>query len=43
MQARLTGEDEDCPTFILIGDDRAVYSGLEDRQLVETLRRYVEQ
>ncbi len=43
MQARLTGEDENCPSFILIGNDRAVYSRLEHRQLVETLQRYVEQ
>jgi hypothetical protein len=43
MQARLTGEDENCPSFILIGNDRAVYSGPEDRQLVDALRRYVEQ
>ncbi len=43
MQARLTGENEDCPSFILIGNDRAVYTDPEDRQLVEILRRYVEQ
>jgi hypothetical protein len=43
MQTRLTGEDETCPFFILIGTDRATYSGLEDRQLVDVLRRYVEE
>ena len=43
LQTRLTGEDESCPYFIMIGSDRAVYSGPEDRQLVEALRRYVEQ
>lgn len=42
MQTRLTGEDEDCPLLILIGDDRAVYSEIEDSQLVDALRRYVE-
>jgi hypothetical protein len=43
MQTRLTGEEETCPTFIFIGNDRAVYSGVEDAQLVDALRRYVEQ
>jgi len=43
FETRLTGEDESCPFFILIGSDRAVYSGLEDNQLIEALRRYVEQ
>jgi len=43
LDTKLTGEDESCPFFIVIGNDRSVYTGLEDAQLVETLRRYVEQ
>jgi hypothetical protein len=43
METKLTGENESCPFFIVIGSDRSVYSGLEDRQLTEALRRYVEQ
>ena len=43
LETKLTGEDENCPFFIVIGDDRSVYTGLEDRQLVEALRRFVEQ
>lgn len=43
FETRLTGEKESCPFFILIGSDRSVYTELEDTQLVEALRRYVEQ
>jgi hypothetical protein len=44
LQARMTGEDEECPfLFIVVGDDPALYSRPHDRQLVETLRDLVEQ
>ncbi|AGZ46617.1 hypothetical protein [Actinoplanes friuliensis] len=43
FETKLVGEDETCPIFIIIGNDRSVYSGLEDRQLVDALQRYVEQ
>lgn len=43
LQTRMTGEDESCPILIFIGNDRAVYTTLEDRQLVDVLRRYVEE
>ncbi|AGZ43917.1 hypothetical protein AFR_28280 [Actinoplanes friuliensis DSM 7358] len=43
-QVRMTGEKEDCgPLFIFVGSDGATYTELETRQLVEGLRRYVEQ
>lgn len=43
-QVRMKGEDETCgPFLILIGADGATYSELEDRQLIEALRRYVEE
>jgi hypothetical protein len=43
LETKLTGEDEACPFFIVIGNDRSVYTTLEDAQLIEALRRYVEQ
>jgi hypothetical protein len=43
FETKLTGENESCPLLILIGDDRAVYSTLEDEQLVDALRRFVEE
>jgi hypothetical protein len=43
-QLRMTGEDETCgPFLIIVGADGATYTELEDRQLIEGLRRYVEQ
>jgi hypothetical protein len=43
-QVRMKGEDETCgPFLILVGADGATYSELEDRQLIEALRRYVEE
>ncbi len=41
-EKRLTGEDQECPFFVLLGPDRTVHSQVEDRQIYETLRRYVE-
>jgi hypothetical protein len=43
FETKLAGEDETCSSFIIIGNDRAVYTGLEDSQLTDVLRRYVEQ
>ena len=43
FDTKLTGENETCPLFIFIGNDRNVYSALEDRQLTEALERFVEQ
>jgi hypothetical protein len=43
-QLKMTGEDETCgPFLIIVGADGATYSGLDDRQLIEGLRRYVEE
>ena len=43
-QVKMTGEDETCgPLFIMVGADGATYTGLENRQLIEALRRYVEE
>jgi hypothetical protein len=35
------GEDDTCPTFVMLGSDRTVYSKVGDRQLYELLRDYV--
>jgi hypothetical protein len=43
FETKLAGENETCSSFIIIGSDRAVYTGLEDSQLTDVLRRYVEQ
>ena len=43
FETRITGEREDCPIFIIIGNDRAVYTGLEQEQLADPLRRFVEE
>lgn len=43
FDTKLTGENETCPLFIFIGNDRNVYSALEDRQLTDALERFVEQ
>jgi hypothetical protein len=43
-QLRMTGEDEECGPFaIFVGADGATYSELENRQLIEAFRRYVEE
>jgi hypothetical protein len=43
-QLKMTGEDETCgPFLIIVGADGATYTELEDRQLIEGLRRYVEE
>ncbi|MEU7904943.1 hypothetical protein [Actinoplanes sp. NPDC049118] len=43
-QVRMRGEDETCgPFMIFVGADGATYSDVDDRQLVEALRRYVEE
>jgi hypothetical protein len=41
-ETKLTGENESCPLFIFVGNDNNVYSSLEDRQLTDTLERFVE-
>jgi hypothetical protein len=43
LQVRMSGENEDCPWLIMVGADGKAISAVHDRQLVETLRRYVEQ
>ena len=37
---RMTGEKDTCPTIVLLGADRTIYSTVSDRQLTETLGRY---
>jgi hypothetical protein len=42
-ELRMTGEDEQCPSIVLMGSTRMIYSEVNDRQLVDALTRYVEQ
>ncbi|OJF11705.1 DUF805 domain-containing protein [Couchioplanes caeruleus] len=43
MQTRMTGDNEDCgPIFILVDQHDQTYTSISDRQMWETLRRYVE-
>lgn len=41
LAKRVTGEDESCPSIVMLGGDRSVYSKVGDRQLYELLRNYV--
>jgi hypothetical protein len=43
FETKLVGEQETCPLLILIGRDRAVYTGVEDAQLEDVLHRFVEE
>jgi hypothetical protein len=43
LHVRMSGEDEDCPWLIMVGADGTTTSAVHHRQLVEALRRYVEQ
>ena len=43
LAEELVGERETCPILILIGNDRAVYTEPEDEQLIDVLKRFVEQ
>ncbi len=39
---KVTGDDRTCPTVVLIGADRHLYTGISDRYYVELLKRFVE-
>jgi hypothetical protein len=41
-EVRMTGEDEQCPTIVMLGATRMLYSAVNDRQLVYALTPYVE-
>ncbi|BFU43908.1 DUF805 domain-containing protein [Krasilnikovia sp. MM14-A1004] len=44
MQTQVTGDDEDCgPILILVDQHDQTYTSVSDRQMWETLKRYVEQ
>lgn len=42
-ELRMTGEDEQCPSIVLMGSTRMIYSEVDDRQHVDALTRHVEQ
>jgi hypothetical protein len=39
---KITGDDRTCPTVVLIGNDRHLYTSITDRYYVELLKKYVE-
>ncbi|MET0418643.1 MAG: hypothetical protein ABW022_21725 [Actinoplanes sp.] len=41
VDKRVTGNDEQCPSMILLGSDRTIYTGVDDRDLYEMFRSYV--
>jgi hypothetical protein len=41
-EKKVTGEAEECPFMVMLSGDRTLYSGVDDRQLYETFRKYVE-
>lgn len=42
LSKRLTGDDRVCPSFVLLGSDRTLYTGVSDRQFIQTLKPFVE-
>jgi hypothetical protein len=42
VSKRITGDDRSCPTVVLIGADRHIYTGITDRYYVELLKKFVE-
>jgi hypothetical protein len=41
MEKKLAGENEECPSFVLVQEDKTIYSAPDGRQLYELLRSYV--
>jgi len=38
----MTGDDRSCPTVVLLGSDRTVYTSISDRAYVAALKKFVE-
>ena len=41
LEKQLPGSNKECPTMVLLGDDRIIYTEVADRDLYELLRSYV--
>ncbi len=41
LDKQVTGNDDKCPGMILLGSDRTIYTGVDDRDLYEMFRGYV--
>jgi hypothetical protein len=41
-EKRMTGEKDECPFLVMLDSSRTIYSEINERQLYETFRRYVE-
>jgi hypothetical protein len=39
---KINGDDRACPTVVLLGSDRTLYTGITDRYYVELLKKFVE-
>jgi hypothetical protein len=39
---KINGDDRSCPTVVLLGSDRNLYTGITDRYYVELLKKFVE-
>jgi hypothetical protein len=42
VETRVTGDEDDCPYIVLIGNTRMLYTEISERQIVNMLKRYVE-
>jgi hypothetical protein len=41
VDKKVAGNDTECPSMILLGSDRTIYTGVDDRDLYEMFRGYV--
>ncbi|MCA2218105.1 hypothetical protein [Jidongwangia harbinensis] len=41
-EKKVAGEQDECPFMVMLRGDRTIYSGVDERQLYETFRKYVE-
>jgi hypothetical protein len=42
VDKRLKGKNKECPFLVLLGADRTIYSQVDDRQIYDLLKKYVE-
>jgi hypothetical protein len=41
VDKKMTGSDDNCPSMVLLGSDRTIYTAVDDRDLYEMFRSYV--
>jgi hypothetical protein len=42
LTKKMTGDDRSCPTVVLLGSDRTIYTSISDRAYVAALKKFVE-